>query len=496
MAASSTGHKELVTAKTLSGFQDMLPEEMIARNDVIDKIRRVYENYGFVPIDTPILEYLTTLIGTGGEDTNKQLFRLMSPEHEAIAMRFDLTVPFARLLAQHREKLKLPFRRYHIGPVFRADKPSPGRFRQFTQFDIDAAGSESMAVDAEIIAAMCDVMKEIGFRNLSINGDVVPQFQIKVNNRKLMDALLVGCGISDEEAHKHVLRAIDKLQKVGIENVRLELGPGRIDESGDPIPGVGLPEQVIDRIVAFISLKQGSRMEVIELLGEQLQKSELKDRALQEVNELAAAMESLKVQEIDAVFDPSLTRGLDYYTGPVFEAVLVGAPEIGSVMGGGRYDDLVQRFLDLHIPATGVSIGVDRLMAGLRRLEVSRTPATTVQVLVLSMAGTPVTELLRVASALRSQRIATEVYLGMESAGVRSQLSFANLRGIPVAVILGEEELKDGTVSVKDLRLGLERRSGIRDREQYRRAGREGQVTVQRGLLVETVKGVLGTTGP
>ncbi len=384
---AETIRKKLIEPQTLKGFQDFLPEDMIARDIVIEKIKKVYQKYGFLPLDTPILEHLTTLIGTGGEETNKELFCLESPEGDPIAMRFDLTVPFARLIAQYSIELGLPFRRYHIGPVFRADKPSPGRFRQFTQFDIDAAGSESISVDAEIIAVICEVMREIGLNNYEDNDNIILEFQVRVNNRKLVDALLEGCGIEDIEKHKHVLRIIDKLQKVGMENICKELGEGRIDESGDPIPGAGLSSSIIDKIIAFISTKGSSRKEVIKSLESQLQDSEKTKSVLQEMYELADALDYLNVREYDAIFDPSLTRGLDYYTGPVFETYLPKVPELGSVMGGGRFDQLVERFSDNNVPCTGASIGLDRLMVALVKLGKIEKVATTTKVLVLSMRG-------------------------------------------------------------------------------------------------------------
>jgi histidyl-tRNA synthetase len=485
----------LVVPQTLKGFKDILPSEMIVRNTIIDKIKDVYEKYGFVPIDTPILEYLATLIGTGGEETNKQIFKLVSPENEPIAMRFDLTVPFARLVAQYPEELKMPFRRYHIGPVFRADKPGPGRFRQFTQFDIDAAGSDSMAVDAEIIAAMCDVMKEVGLNNDMRDGALTHEFQVKINNRKLVDALLEWCGITESahrEVQKHILRVIDKLQKVGIDEVRKELGPGRVDESGDPIKGVGLSSAVIDKILEFISITGDTRGEVINGIAEFLPNSDFSASAIQQMRDLAAALDSLGVAESDASFEPSLTRGLDYYTGPVFEASLINAAQFGSVMGGGRYDQLVNRFLNIELPATGVSIGIDRFMAALLWLGKVQPQPTTTKVLVLSMSGIPVTELLGIASQLRKSGIASEVYFGQQATSVRDQLSFANAKGIPIALILGEDELKSGQISVKDLKAGMQQRAGLSDRNQYLKAGRVGQVTVTRDKLVQVVKDMLG----
>ncbi|MCG3198597.1 MAG: histidine--tRNA ligase [Candidatus Omnitrophica bacterium] len=477
----------LVEPMTLKGFRDYLPEEMIARNRVVETIRRVYEKYGFVPIDTPVLEYLVTLIGTGGEETNKQLFRLESPESEPIAMRFDLTVPFARLIAQYPDKVKLPFRRYHIGPVFRADKPGPGRYRQFTQFDIDAAGSDSVAVDAEVIAAMCEALGELGLSR----EDGAPEYRIQVNSRKLMDALLEDGGVLNPETQKHVLRVIDKLPKVGMENVRKELGPGRIDESGDPIRGVGLNSETIERLVTFVSSTGKSRLGVVEAVEALLAPSETTTRALAEMRELAACLDSLGVSESEAVFDPSLARGLDYYTGPIFEAVLPGVPQIGSIMGGGRYDQLAHRFLDGRIPATGASIGLDRLMDGLAAVGQGRAPLTNVQAFVVAMKGIPTQELLKVASELRGEGIPTEVFMGDPKAGMKDQLSHANAREIPVAIMLGPDELSAGKISVKNLIVGKEQREGIGDREGYVKAGKVGQVTVARTELVGTVKQML-----
>ena len=219
-------NKPLIEPRVLKGFQDFLPEEVLARKAVVEVCESVFRTYGFVPLQTPALEYLDTLLGTGGEETNKELFRLETPEGEPIAMRFDQTVPFARMMAQYPDKLKVPFRRYAIGPVWRGDRPGPGRFREFTQIDIDAAGSDSVAVDAEIIAVVCEIMTKLGAND----------FCVLVNNRKLIDALLEGCGIAGEAKAKHVLRVIDKLEKVGVftfspqEGTVAEGLPGQLDD--------------------------------------------------------------------------------------------------------------------------------------------------------------------------------------------------------------------------------------------------------------------------
>ncbi|HNT34646.1 MAG TPA: histidine--tRNA ligase [bacterium] len=480
--------RALVNPQTLKGFQDFLPEAMILRNQVAQRIKSVYESYGFLPIDTPILEHLASLIGTGGEETNKELFRLESPENEAVAMRYDLTVPLARIVAQYRDTLKLPFRRYHFGPVFRADKPGFGRFRQFTQFDIDVVGTESVAADAEIIAAMCEVMRAVGI----CSDDEVRDFEIRINNRKLMDALLQGFGLRSMELQKHVLRVIDKLKKVGLDNVRKELGQGRVDESGDPIKGVGLSPDIIEKVLAFISIRGSSRHGVLEEVQKHLSDSEASRTALSEMRTLADCLDALHVRESEALFDPSLARGLDYYTGPIYEAYLLAAPEFGSVIGGGRYDRLVERFLDVAVPGTGASIGFDRFVSALEKLGKLPAQAAVTKALLITLGDVQMTDVLGCAKELRNAGIPTEVYLGEGKAGMKTQLSFANTRRIPIAVILGEDEVKAGKVSIKDLQAGFEQRAEIKDHDAYRKAGKSGQVTVDRSAMVETVKSLLG----
>jgi len=468
---------KLIDARTLKGFQDLLPEDLIHRKAVIRTIEEIFERYGFMPVETPALEHLDVLVGAGGDEVNKELFRLESPEEEPIALRFDLTVPFARLMAQYPNKLKAPFRRYAFGPVWRADKPGPGRFRQFTQFDIDVAGPKSVAVDAEIIAIMCEVMVAVG----------VPGFRVLINNRKLIDALLGQCGIHDEAKQKHVLRVIDKLQKVGEANIRLELGEGRIDDSGDPIPGVHLNAATIDAIIGFIGVTGETRAGVVENLDATLQDSELKDEAIGQMRELAEALDALGVDEDHARFAPSLARGLDYYTGPVFETVVPKAKGVGSVMGGGRYNRLVERFLDRQIPCTGMSIGLERLMAALAKMKVAQPSKTTSQVLVVSLGKIPVGETLGVAAALRAAGLRAEAYFGKKMR-MGDQLSHADRYEIPVAVILGEDEIARGEVSVKDLYTGKKLKAEIKDRDAYREAGKNTQVTVPRNEMVDAVK--------
>ncbi len=464
------------------GLQDLLPQELIARKKVVTRIESVFEKYGFVPVDTPAIEYLDTLLGTGGEETNKELFRFETPEEEAVALRFDLTVPFARLLAQYPDVLKVPFRRYAAGPVWRADKPGPGRFRQFTQLDIDIAGAADPAVDAEVIAVMCEVMQTLG----------VGGYTVLINSRKLLDALLEGAGITDGNTQKHVCRVIDKLDKVGLESVKLELGNGRVDASGDPIPGVGLDDSVAEAILEFIEVDGETRAQAVENMARALPVSDAAAAAVDEMNHLGAALEVLGITDAQARFDPSLARGLDYYTGTVFETVLPDAPEFGSVMGGGRYNQLVARFLDRPIACTGMSVGLDRLMAALKHLDLAPAAKTTVQALVITVGKVAKSESLQLAAELRAAGIATEIYIaGRKKMGLKFQLAHADHYGIPVAVILGEEELANEVVSVKDLEAGKRQREHIAEHETYREAGKTGQLTVPRGEVVKTVKNIL-----
>jgi len=478
--------KSPVEARTLKGFRDQMPAEVMAREDLAAKIRRVYAKFGFVPLDTPAIEPLEVLTGTGGEEINKSLFTLKTPEGESAALRFDLTVPFARLIAQYPDRFKLPFRRCAVGPVWRADKPDPGRWREFWQCDIDAAGSDSVSVDAEIVAALCAVMREAGLAR--------GEYLVRINDRKVVDAFLSGCGITDSQVQKHVLRVVDKLPKAGLDNVKRELGPGRTDDSGDKIRGVGLDQAAVEKVVQFISVKAGNRKSVIEAVSGLVANSAGGEAAISELKALDSALESLGIGDNEAVFDPALARGLDYYTGPVFEVVLPGVPEFGSVGGGGRYDGLAGRFTGANIPATGASVGLDRFIAALRKMGKIKDPGSPTKVLVVTIPGTPGAELLRLAGELRGAGIATEVYFGQTGvkAGVKDQLALANTRGIPVAILMGEDELKAGTVSVKNMGAGSAERSDIKDPDAYRKAGKAGQVTVERAKLVETVRGIIG----
>jgi len=471
--------------QTLKGFQDLLPDAMRVREAAVAIIRDTYARFGFQPLDTPVLERLETLTGATEGETGKQIFTLETPESETAALRFDLTVPFARVVSQYRDRIRLPFRRCHIGPVFRADKPDPGRFRQFTQCDIDIAGASTVDADAEIIAALCQA-----FRALGLGGNP-PRYRVRVSSRKLVDALLRGYGVTDPATLKHTLRVMDKLQKVGLDKVRLELGPGRVDESGDPIRGVGLDPALIDRIADFVAVSAPDREALLTRLAERLPDTELARDALAEMADLDRCLDALGLTDQEVVFDPSLTRGLDYYTGPVLEVVLPDAPEFGSVGGGGRYDGLCDRFLDESIPATGASIGLDRLVAALIHLGLAPAPTRPVHACVVTVGKVPREEVLRLAAELREQGLNVITFPGAKKS-LGTQLSLADHYGIPAAVVLGEDELARGMAGVKDLAMGKAIRENIADHEAYRRAGREAQVTVPRSEVAERIRRIIG----
>lgn len=466
----------------LKGFRDYLPAQVNARQKMLTIIRGVYERYGFVPLETPALEYLTTLVGYG-EDGSKQIFRLKNPEDESIALRFDLTVPLARVVAQYPE-LPKPFRRYQVGPVWRADKPDPGRFREFYQFDLDTVGSSLMASDAEILCGMYDTLIALGFE----------QFQVRFSDRKILNTLLDYAGIAHERGHQ-VFRVLDKIEKIGLREVEKELTIGRVDVSGDKITGLGLSSGQVEKIKEFLSLPTATRKEVIDELRKLFRGVSSADEAIGELAEVCSFLDALEIPVERVYVDLSIARGLDYYTGPVFEASLLNAPEFGSVFGGGRYDGLVERFLGKKIPATGASIGVDRLFAAMQKLNlVEMTPATA-QILITVMDRTKLIEYQKLTRELRQTGLNTELYLGTETS-LSKQLQYANEQKIPIAIIVGGDEFAKNEVTIKDLKLGSQlqekKNAGVfKDRDEWLRESRKAQVTVPKEGYIEKVKAIL-----
>jgi histidyl-tRNA synthetase len=459
------------------GLRDLLPAEMIARQKMIDTIRGVYELYGFVPLSTPAVEYFDVLKGAGaGAEAAQSIFTVSNPEEEALGLRFDLTVPLSRVIAQYKD-LPRPFRRYQVASVWRADKPGPGRFREFTQFDLDSVGVPSEVADTEIVAGMCDTL-----RALAVGG-----FRVRFSSRALLNLLLRFAGIHEEQG-ADVFRVLDKLDKVGAAKVRLELTRGYTDESGDKIPGVGLASEQVDRLEAFLAIRHDDRREVLAGVRELFAQVEGAADEIAVVERISNHLFALGYGNDEVSLDLSIARGLAYYTGPVFEAVLTEAPQFGSVFGGGRYDGLVTRFLDERVPATGASIGVDRLLAALLHLGKLREQKATARVLVTTLDGGLTSDYLAMTYELRRAGIPTEMYLG--EARVGKQLKYADAWGIPICLLVGSNEAAGGVVTVKDMEVGRLRTGEVGARADWLRE-RPGQREVPRTDLVATIRTML-----
>ena len=467
-----------IEANILKGFRDILPDEMLAREKVIAVIKEVYESYGFSPLATPALEHQDLLLG-GGEEANKQIYLFTDPDGYEVGLRYELTASLKRVIAQNRQ-LPRPFKRYQIEPVWRYDKPDPGRFREFLQFDIDTVGSSSMIADAEIISAMHDALKK-----LDLN------FKIRFSSRKILNSLIEFAGLTPEMTHP-VCRVLDKLDKQGLEAVKLELGPGRIDDSGDKIAGLELTDKTIARVEEFLSLPQSTRAEAIESLRGLFKDVDSAVEAIDELEQIHDYLAAMGITDDTVPIDLSIARGLDYYTGPVFEAILTDkkSARIGSVMGGGRYDNSIGEYTGVNTPATGASIGVDRLLAAMIKLKKVHLRPSTADVIVAVMMKDKIVEYSKIARELREAGFNTELYLGNAKA-IGKQLKYADRQEIPVAVLLGEDELESGQVSIKNLRTIKETEVDITDRAEWIEV-KVGQETISRDQMIPHIKKILG----
>ncbi|HVS31552.1 MAG TPA: histidine--tRNA ligase [Thermoanaerobaculia bacterium] len=459
------------------GLRDLFPDQMLARQAMIDTIRRVYELYGFVPLNTPAIEFLDVLSGSAGDEAQQSIFRVSNPENEALGLRFDLTVPLARVIAQYRD-LPRPFRRYQVSPVWRADKPDKGRFREFTQFDLDSVGTESEIADTEIIAGMCDTLGELKVGNALV----------RFSSRAMLNQLLAYAELPPAAA-VDVFRVLDKLDKVGQEKVRLELMEGYKDESGDTIRGLGLSGRAVDRIEQFLAIKSDSRREVVARLRELFRTVEGAIPEIDAVERISSHLYTLGYGDDRVSLDLSIARGLAYYTGPVFEAILLDAPQFGSVFGGGRYDNLVMRFLGEPIPAVGASIGVDRLLAALAHLGKIGQRKATARVLVTYMDPALAEDYLSMTWELRRAGVPTELYIGTAK-GPGKQLKYADQYDVPLVILYGSNEKSQGIVTIKDMTVGREKAKAVGDRREWL-AARPGQRTVPRADLVSGVRTLL-----
>ncbi|WP_288430105.1 histidine--tRNA ligase [uncultured Agrobacterium sp.] len=483
-------------ARLPRGFVDRSAADIHATNEMIEKIRKVYELYGFDPVETPLFEY-TDALGKFLPDSdrpNEGVFSLQDDDDQWMSLRYDLTAPLARHVAENFNEIQLPYRTYRAGYVFRNEKPGPGRFRQFMQFDADSVGAPGVQADAEMCMMMADTLEALGIKR----GDYV----IRVNNRKVLDGVMEAIGLGGEEnaaRRLNVLRAIDKLDKFGPEGVRLLLGPGRKDESGDFTKGVNLSAAEIEIVLAFLNGKDADNLSTANKLAMQFTSKAIGYDGCEELRTMAQLFAAAGYREDRILIDPSVVRGLEYYTGPVYEAELTfdvtnekGEKVVfGSVGGGGRYDGLVSRFMGQPVPATGFSIGVSRLMTALKNLGKLGQAKPLAPVLVTVMDGDveSMGRYQRFTQALRAEGIRAEMYQGnWKKFG--NQLKYADRMGAPIAIIQGGDEREQGVVQIKDLIEGKRLSGEIEDNAAWREA-RVAQEVVPEVELVAKVKEIL-----
>src|SRR2546423_8410490 len=476
-------------ARLPGGLADRGPAEIAATRRMLEGIRAVYERYGLEPVETPAIEY-TDALGKFLPDQdrpNEGVFSFQDDDEQWLSLRYDLTAPLARYVAESFEQLPKPYRSYREGWVFRNEKPGPGRFRQFMQFDADTVGSASMAADAEMCMMAADTMEALGIPRGS--------YVVKVNNRKVLDGLLETVGLSGSENAGRslaVLRAMDKLDRLGESGVRQLLGPGRKDESGDFTHGAGLDDPAIETIMSVFEHVRESD-EKLAQIDLRLKDSQIGRRGRQELENIDSLIAHSGYGDGRIVVDTSVVRGLEYYTGPVYELELLldikdekGRPvRFGSVGGGGRYDGLVARFRGEEVPATGFSMGVSRLMAALAHLGKFDTKAQSGPVVVTVFDRQRLGDYLKMVAMLRNAGIRAELYLGSGKMG--AQLKYADKRGAPCVVIQGGDEKARGEVQIKDLIEGAKAAAAISSREEWRE-GRPAQIAVHENKLVDAVR--------
>jgi histidyl-tRNA synthetase len=487
-------------AETPKGFRDYFGAEVTARAAMLRRIAEVYHRYGFEALETSGVETVEAL-GKFLPDVdrpNEGVFAWQEDVEGAkpgdwLALRYDLTAPLARVYAQHRNDLPTPYRRYAMGPVWRNEKPGPGRFRQFYQCDADTVGAPSVAADAEICAMLADTLEAVGISR----GDYI----VRVNNRKVLNGVMEVAGVLDPSDPEKfaaergiVLRAIDKLDRLGTDGVRMLLGEGRKDESGDFTKGAGLGGEQAGVVMGFMDARRDTAEGTLARLRELVGASAIGAEGVDELETIAGLLAAQGMGPDRVVIDPSVVRGLGYYTGPVFEAELTfeildekGRPrQFGSVAGGGRYDDLVKRFTGQTVPATGVSIGVDRLLAALAAKGRGATEAQG-PVVVTVMDRDRMADYQAMASELRAAGIRAEVYLGNPK-NFGNQMKYADRRGSPVAVIEGGDEKERGVVQIKDLILGAQIAENA-TLEEWK--DRPSQIEVSRAELVARVRAMI-----
>ncbi len=475
-------------ARKPRGFPDRTAAIIAAERRLVDSISAVYARWGFEALDTGPFEYVDVL-GKFLPDTdrpNAGVFALQDDDEQWIALRYDHTAPLARYVAENWERIPKPFRRYSAGPVWRNEKPGPFRYREFIQCDADSVGVAGPSADAEMIAIAAEAMEAAG----AAKGDYV----IRVNSRQLLDGIMETAGVIDPAQRGTVLRALDKFDKFGVEGVRLLLGAGRKDESGDFTRGAGLVAYQIDTLLEFTTAGSVTRAETIRKLANSVGMTASGMQGVRDLGEIDSILSALGVGEESVSFDPQIVRGLEYYTGPVFEAEFLrefrdtdGAPvRFGSVGGGGRYDGLVARFRGEPAPATGFSVGVSRLAAA---TAVSEGAKADGPVLVLVLDKDQVGDYFAIANDLRKAGIRAEAYLG--ASGMKAQMKYADRRGSPAVVIVGGNEREKGVVTIKDLSAGAAAAKGMTDNEAWR-SERPGQFECPRAEMVERIRRIVG----
>ena len=477
-------------ARAPRGFQDRRAGALASERAILEAVSAVYESYGFERLETGAFEYADALgkFLPDADRPNAGVFAVQDDDEQWMALRYDLTAPLARFAAENWDSLAKPFRRYAFGSVWRNEKPGPGRYREFLQCDADTVGSERPEADAEIIA--------MAVQGYAAAGLAAGACTLKINNRKLLNGLLAAAGVEDAGQKLAVLRAVDKLDRLGVDGVTALLGAGRKDESGAFTKGAGLGAAAAGSVLAYLGAGGGGRQATLDRLAGVIGGSAEGDEGLAELGKIGEALTRLGVTDDQAVFEPSVVRGLEYYTGAVFEAEVAFAggegEKFGSMGGGGRYDDLVARFTGQRTPATGFSFGVSRLAAALAAGGAAAAKAARGPVVVLALDNAQMGEYFAMAAELRAAGIAAEVYLG--TSGMRPQMKYADRRNAPAAVIVGGDEIAAGTVTIKDLDLGRALAAEVSDNRAWRE-DRPGQVTAPRAGLVAAVRKIVEAAG-
>ena len=416
----------MIEPRTLPGFMELLPEDQIKFNSMIDKIRKSYEKFGFLPIDTPIIEMSDVLLAKAGGETEKQIYRFNKGEND-LALRFDLTVPLAKYVCEYNNDISFPFKRYQIGKVYRGERPQKGRYREFYQCDIDIIGDGSLSIinDAEMPSVIYTTIKELGF----------DKFTIRINNRKLLNGLFAELELTEKSTD--IMRIIDKLEKIGKENVIKCL------------QDLDVPNEKIESIIKFIEI-DGNNDEKIKALEELQFSNETFIQGLNEIKDVVKYVRLFGVPESNFKVDLTIARGLDYYTGTVYETFLDDYREIGSVCSGGRYDNLAGFYTNRKLPGVGVSIGLTRLFYKLNELNIVKEEEQSIsKILVVSMDEKYQNKALETADALRKAGINTDVYL--EDKKIKAKFKYADKLKIPYVAVIGESEAEHGTVSLKNM---------------------------------------------